>query len=75
MLMMAEAAANRKGYHWAGVWSGSTAVLILCRNGFTHRPADIPPPLACSISGAIAVTKRLDLGSAQNDGSVLIAAA
>ncbi len=75
MLMMAEAAANREGYHRAGVWSDSTIVLFYARNGFTHRPADMPPPLACPISGAIAMTKRLDLGSAQNDGSVLIAAA
>lgn len=75
MLMMAESAANREGYHRAGVWSGSTAVLFYARNGFTHRPADMPPPLACPISGAIAMTKRLDLGIAQNDGSVLIAAA
>jgi len=75
LLMMAESAANRKGYRRAGVWSDSTVVLFYARNGFTHRPADMPPPLACPISGAIAMTKRLDLGSAQNDGSVLIAAA
>ncbi len=75
MLMMAERAAHQDGYHRAGVWSGSDVVLFYARNGFTHRPPDMPVRLACPIDGAIPMTKRLDLGIAQNDGSVLIAAA
>ncbi|NQV43323.1 MAG: GNAT family N-acetyltransferase [Rhodospirillales bacterium] len=75
MLMMGESAANQKGYHRAGIWADSAVVLFYARNGFTHRPADMPVRLACPIPGTIPMTKRLDLGIAQNDGSVLIAAA
>ena len=75
MLMMSECAAQQEGYHRAGVWSDPAVVLFYARNGFTHRPTDMPVRLACPIPGSIPMTKRLDLGIAQNDGSVLIAAA
>jgi len=75
MLMMAESTSHQNGYYRAGVWSDSSAVLFYARNGFTHRPTDMPLRLACPIPGAVPMTKRLDLGIAQNDGSVLIAAA
>jgi len=75
MLIMAESAACRQGYHRAGVWSDSATVLFYARNGFTHRPADLPTRMTCLFPGSIPMTKRLDLGIAQNDGSVLIAAA
>lgn len=75
MLMMAERASHQEGFQRAGVWSDSATVLFYARNGFIHRPPDMPPRMTCPISGAVPMTKRLDLGIAQNDGSVLIAAA
>lgn len=75
MLMMAESMAARAGYDRAGVWSDTAVVLFYARNGFVHRPADMPVAMEPLFDGCIAMTKRLDLGIAQNDGSVLIAAA
>ncbi len=75
MLMMAESMAHHAGYYRAGVWAYSPSVLFYARNGFTHRPADLPVRMECPFSDVIPMTKRLDLGIAQNDGSVLIKAA
>ena len=75
MMMMAESAAAKAGFARAGVWSGDDVVLFYARHGFIHRPNDLPILLDCPVPGAIPMTKRLDLGIAQNDGSVLIAAA
>lgn len=75
MLMMAESMAARAGYDRAGVWADAAVVLFYARNGFVHRSADMPAAMAPLFDGCIAMTKRLDLGVAQNDGSVLIAAA
>jgi len=75
MLMMADCLAGRAGYKRAGVWSNSDAVLYYARNGYTHRSPEHPPRLECPVPGAVPMAKRLDLGMAQNDGSVLIAAA
>jgi GNAT superfamily N-acetyltransferase len=75
MLMMGENAAHREGFKRAGVWSGGDVVLFYARNGYIFRPEDMPVRIEQPIPGGIAMTKRLDLGVAQNDGSVLIAAA
>lgn len=75
MLMMAESIAAQKGFKRAGVWSSEDATLFYARNGYIYRPENMPPRLECPVPGCIAMTKRLDLGVAQNDGSVLIAAA
>lgn len=75
MLMMAESMAARAGYDRAGVWAAAETVLFYARNGFVHRPHDMPIAMEPPLDGCIAMTKRLDLGVAQNDGSVLIAAA
>jgi GNAT superfamily N-acetyltransferase len=75
MLMMADWLAGRTGYKRAGVWSHADVVLYYARNGYTHRSPEYPPRMECPVTGAIPMTKRLDLGIAQNDGSVLIAAA
>ncbi len=75
MLMLADRYACIKGYRRIGVWSDANAVLFYARSGYIHRPVDMPVRLECPVTGAIPMTKRLDLGVAQNDGSVLIAAA
>ena len=75
MLMMAESAAFNTGFARAGAWSDQSAVMFYARNGYIHRTDEHPQRLACPVNGAIPMTKRLDLGVAQNDGSVLIAAA
>jgi hypothetical protein len=75
MLMMGESAAGRAGFARAGVWSGEDVTLFYARNGYIYRPKDMPVRLKCPVPGGTAMTKRLDLGVAQNDGSVLIAAA
>ena len=75
MLMLVDRYASIKGYRRAGVWSDADTVLFYARSGYIHRPADMPVRLACPVPGSIPMTKRLDLGVAQNDGSVLIAAA
>jgi N-acetylglutamate synthase-like GNAT family acetyltransferase len=75
MLMLVDRYASIKGYRRAGVWSDANAVLFYARSGYIHRPADMPVRMECPVAGSIPMTKRLDLGVAQNDGSVLIAAA
>jgi len=75
MMMMAEFLASRAGFKRAGVWAHPQAVLYYARNGYTHRPQEHPPRCEQPVPSAIPMTKRLDLGIAQNDGSVLIAAA
>lgn len=75
MMMMAESTASHAGYGRAGLWSQPATVPFYARNGFVHRPDDMPARLESPLAGGIAMTKRLDLGVAQNDGSVLIAAA
>lgn len=75
MLMLTDRYASIKGYRRAGVWSSANAALFYARSGYIHRPSNMPVRLECPVTGAIPMTKRLDLGIAQNDGSVLIAAA
>jgi len=75
MMMMAEYLASGTGFKRAGVWAHPQAVLYYARNGYTHRASEHSPRIACPLPGAIPMAKRLDLGIAQNDGSVLIAAA
>lgn len=75
MLMMAESMAARAGFYRAGVWAYGPAIPFYARSGFTHRPADLPVRMDCPFDDVIPMVKRLDLGVAQNDGSVLIAAA
>ncbi len=75
MLMMGENAAQQSGFVRAGVWSGEDVTLFYARNGYIYRPENMPVRIDCPVPGNIALTKRLDLGVAQNDGSVLIAAA
>ncbi len=75
MLMLADRYASIKGYRRAGVWTAPDMVLFYARAGYIHRPPPMPVRLQCPLPGSIPMTKRLDLGVAQNDGSVLIAAA
>ena len=75
MLMLGESAAGRAGFRRAGVWSAEDIVLFYARNGYIYRPDDMPTRIECPVPGSLAMTKRLDLGVAQNDGTVLIAAA
>ncbi len=75
LLMLGESAAKKAGFLRAGVWSGADVVLFYARNGYIFRPANMPSRIDSPIPGNIAMTKRLDLGVAQNDGTVLIAAA
>jgi GNAT superfamily N-acetyltransferase len=75
LLMLGECAAKRAGFSRAGVWAGADLVLFYARSGYIYRPENMPTRIDCPVPGNIAMTKRLDLGVAQNDGTVLIAAA